>query len=205
MLRYFLLILLLFSPALLAQEQVNGGPSQVVERLNNALLEAMKKADELGYEGRYELLAPVIRSTYEFRSIAKYTTGEYWRTFTEAQQEKFVEKLIEYGIATYAYQFNGYDGETFQLISEEPFRQKFRIVKAVLEIPSEENVEFVYILRQDEGDWRIIDIRHDGVSDLALQKAQYTQILSKEGFDGLMAKLSEKISNYASKEPSSET
>jgi hypothetical protein len=49
--------LLLLPPAAAAAD---GGPEVVVERLNGALLGAMRDAGELGYAGRYRALAPVL-------------------------------------------------------------------------------------------------------------------------------------------------
>jgi phospholipid transport system substrate-binding protein len=50
--------------------------------------------------------------------------------------------------------------------------------------------------KKDEG-WQIINIIADGVSDLALKRSEYTSILSRDGFDVLIAKITEKIDNYA--------
>ncbi|MBL8528930.1 MAG: ABC transporter substrate-binding protein, partial [Burkholderiales bacterium] len=46
---------------------------------------------------------------------------------------------------------------------------------------------------------RIVNIVADGISDLALKRAQYTSIMEREGFDSLLAKLSQKIADYAKK------
>ncbi|MBM4201241.1 MAG: hypothetical protein FJ189_08135, partial [Gammaproteobacteria bacterium] len=43
----------------------------------------------------------------------------------------------------------------------------------------------------------IINIIVDGISDLALKKAQYTSVIDREGFDKLLDKLQTKISDYA--------
>ena len=42
-------------------------PVQVVEKLHAALLGVMKDAEELGYQGRYDRLAPVLKETYDTR------------------------------------------------------------------------------------------------------------------------------------------
>jgi phospholipid transport system substrate-binding protein len=47
--------------------------------------------------------------------------------------------------------------------------------------------------------WQIVNIVADGISDLALKKAQYMSIVEREGFDSLLAKLSQKVADYAKK------
>ena len=58
-------------------------------------------------------------------------------------------------------------------------------------------IRFEYVVGQLNGSWRIINIVVDGISDLAIKKAQYTSVMDREGFDALLAKLAQKISDYA--------
>jgi phospholipid transport system substrate-binding protein len=53
------------------------------------------------------------------------------------------------------------------------------------------------VVNQFEGKWEIINIIVDGISDLALKKAQYTSVIDREGFDKLVAKLNQKVADYA--------
>lgn len=62
-----------------------------------------------------------------------------------------------------------------------------------------QTIAFEYIVNRNGSQWRIVNIVVDGISDLALKKAQYTSVIEREGFDGLLAKLSQKISDYAKK------
>ncbi len=177
-------------------QQVSGATA-VVAKLNRALLEVMRQAKELGYPGRYRLLEPVVKEVYDFSSISRYVLGSHWKQLAPEEKTAFIQKMTEFGIAAYAAEFNDYAGEQFKLLSEEPFRTRLKVVRAVLEVPKEEDVQFVYILRPTADGWKIIDVRYDGVSDLALKRAQFADILAKEGFEGLLAKLDERIANYA--------
>ena len=173
-------------------------PSQVIEQLNGVLLEVMKNADALGYQGRYDRLKPVIERTHDLAFLAKFSLGSYWNKLSAELQSQWVEKFTDYSIATYAGRFNGYTGEAFKVVSEQPWKRSRMVVKSMLIRPDEDDIELEYILSQrDSGQWRIINVLVDGVSDLALKRAEYSNILSKEGFDMLVNKLSEKISDYA--------
>jgi len=179
-------------------EAVPGDAAPVVEKLNKVVLEAMRRAGELGYQGRYELLAPVIREVYDFKAISRHVLGEYWKQLSDEQKRQFIQKMTQYGTSEYAGQFDDYDGEQFRILSEAPFRKRYRVVKARLEVPKGEDVEFVYILRQTREGWKIIDVRYDGVSDLALKRGQFAEILESGGFEKLISRLDEKIADYAS-------
>jgi len=49
-------------------------------------------------------------------------------------------------------------------------------------------------MMKKKGDtWRIINIIANGVSDLALKRSEYTDVLSRKGFDALIGLMEQKI------------
>lgn len=51
------------------------------------------------------------------------------------------------------------------------------------------DVSFEYVLQQDGEHWKIINIVADGVSDLALKRAEYQRLFASGGIEGLIAEL----------------
>ena len=58
-------------------------------------------------------------------------------------------------------------------------------------------VQLDYLLHRTGSRWRIINIIAEGVSDLALKRADYSAFLKNNGFEALLKKLNEKISQYS--------
>lgn len=174
-------------------------PRQPVERLNAALIEVMKDARRLGYQGRYNKLAPVVKDVFQFETIAQTALGRHWQQLTPNQRQAFVAKLTELSIATYAAQFNAYDGQTFRYESSEDTKPERALVRYTMVVPKGEPIKFEYIVNRGGAKWQIVNVVVDGISDLALKRAQYTSIVDREGFDSLLAKLSQKIADYAKK------
>ena len=189
------ILLLCFAQFSIAEEL--SGAKQTVDKLNATILESMKNAKQLGYKGRYAKLDPVIKETHDFAAIAQIALGGHWKTLDEEQKKAFVDKLTELSIATYAAQFNGYDGEDFKYESEQGMKSNRVTLRYLLTAPKEKPVVFEYVLGQSNGQWAIINIVVDGISDLALKKAQYTSVIEREGFDNLLNKLTQKITDYA--------
>lgn len=171
--------------------------TQVIENLHAELLAVMKQAKELGYEGRYQRLDPIVTSSYDLPFIAKFVMGRQWKTLSAEQKSEFVKTFIKLSIATYAANFSGYSGERFKTISNEELRKGRLLVKTVLIRSSGGEVTLDYVLHQRDNRWRIINAIAEGVSDLSLKRADYSSYLKKKGFDGLLAKLKEKIKQYA--------
>lgn len=192
------LALVLVSAMASAAESGVEAAKAVVERLNAALIGVMKEAKQLGYQGRYKRLEPVVREVFQFEAVAQIALGSHWKTLTEEQKAKFVKTLTELSIATYAAQFNSYGGEQFKYESEQSLRPDRLVLRYQMIIPKENPVKFDYMVNQFDDKWKIINIIVDGISDLALKKAQYTSVIDREGFDKLMAKLAQKIADYAS-------
>ena len=169
-----------------------------MDKLNSALIEVMKNAKELGYQGRYKKLDAVVKETHSFDAIAQIALGAHWKTLTQEQKKAFVQKLADLSVATYAAQFNEYGGEDFKYESEQSVKATLVKLRYDLAAPNDKPVKFEYQLNQSNNRWAIINIIVDGISDLALKKAQYTSVIDREGFDSLLNKLSQKITDYAS-------
>ena len=193
------LVLLLVAMGQGATAQQIDPQRQPADKLNATLIDVMKDAGRLGYEGRYKKLAPVVKEVFQFDAIAKSVLGKHWETLTPSQRGALVAKLTDLSIATYASQFNAYDGQSFRYEGTESARAGRSIVRYTLLVPKGEPVKFDYIVSPDGAKWRIVNIVADGISDLALKRAQYTSIMEREGFASLMAKLSLKIADYAKK------
>jgi phospholipid transport system substrate-binding protein len=172
-------------------------PEQTIKTFNAALLEAMKKADELGYKGRYALLAPVIDNSFALSFMGDLSLGRYRKTLSEQQHRSYLKTYSEWTIGTYAGRFDGYSGERFEVVSEsKPDRGIVNVISKLVKANGEE-VEFDYLLRSIGGKWRVVDIHMSGVSQLALTRSQFTSIVKDKGFDGLMAMLKEKIEGFS--------
>jgi len=177
------------SPALAAT-----GPQQVIERLNAALLDVMRNAADLGYEGRYEQLQPVLEQSYDFPFMIRIAVGPLWRELEEDQRARITELFADMSIATYAARFDGYDGERFEIRGEEPAPRDTVLVHSRIVLPDDKPIELNYLLKKFDGDWRIIDVLLDArYSELARQRAEFAAVLRNGGVPDLVATLERKI------------
>jgi phospholipid transport system substrate-binding protein len=171
--------------------------SDVVRQFQSELLSVMKKANELGYQGRYSKLEPLVKKSHDLRTIARIVTGRAWNRLSDEQRQDFVNLFARLSVATYAHNFDGYSGETFKFEGETKTSRGDILVHTALIESDGKEISFDYILRRRDGHWLIINIIADGVSDLALKRSEYTGIIRREGFESLTAKLKNKIANYS--------
>ena len=174
------------------------GAKQVVDKFQNDLIAVMKEGKQLGYAGRYKKLEPAVTNSLDLNKIARVVVGKEWEKLSPEQQKTLVDVFSRLSIASYAHNFKDFGGEAFTIDSvKETSKGGGVVVYAHLSIPNDKDVLFEYHLKEQDKDWRIINIVANGVSDLALKRSEYTSILQKEGFDALIAKINEKIDTYA--------
>jgi len=171
-------------------------PATVIEHFHAALLAVMQHAERLGFQGRYTTLEPEIRRTYNLPLLARFSIGRGWRHLSADQRKQFVAIFSRLVIATYANRFDGYSGETFKYVAEQPLSHRRSLIHTLLVRPNDDDVQLDYILRQSHHQWRVINVIADGVSDLALKRADYAALLKRQGFAALINKLKEKIAQY---------
>lgn len=59
-----------------------------------------------------------------------------------------------------------------------------------------EPVRLDYVMRETDGVARVVDVYAQGsISELARRRSEFTAVLSREGADGLIARLNEKAQN----------
>jgi len=168
----------------------------VVAHFQAVLLSVMKDAQSLGFTGRFARLEPTIKQSHDLPRIARLTIGRRWRSLDAQQQARFADTFSHLVIATYAHQFHTFSGESFNRISVRLLKRGRVLVRTELVKSNGKRVHLDYVLHHRQGRWLIINIIADGVSDLALKRAEYTSLLGRDGFDALVTRLDEKITQY---------
>ena len=196
-LRVFVWALLLCFAGSAAQADTPA-PRAVIEKFHTSLLEAMQKAKTLGYQGRYGLLKPAVDATFDLPAMAEVAAGPPWRNLTDEQKKQFVDVFKRYTYATYAFRFDGYDGERFETAGEQQGRNSTVLVNTQLVRPKDEPIALNYLLHQTEEGPRVIDVFLKGAfSELATKRSEYVAVIQRDGFPALISRLEAKIADYA--------
>ena len=162
---------------------------ETVQCLYDALLNTMKNARALGQSGRFTELAPVIHRSFDIASMARLSVGPSWSALTDTQRQQMTESYGRYISAIYADRFDGYAGQKFEIMAEQPapvgVMVKSQIIKA-----NGEPVKVDYLMQRSGDSWLISDIYLDGaISEVATRRSEFAAILRNEGIDGLIAAL----------------
>jgi phospholipid transport system substrate-binding protein len=153
-------------------------PRATVETLHRGLVAAARDAGNAPVAERFHLLEPVVAATHDLPYIAEFALRRQWPSLSASERERFVEAFERLSVTTYASRFRGITADTFTLTGEQEAAGGRVQVDAAIVRPDADAVPLEYLLEQRDGAWRIINIVADGVSDLALKRAEYQRLLA---------------------------
>jgi phospholipid transport system substrate-binding protein len=185
-------IILVIAAETWAEQFQSDNPEHVIATLQETLIQAMQQGQEIGFSGRLELLTPVINQSHDMGTIIRTVLGTHWNNLDPERQRTITKTFQEHSIATYADRFDQYDGERFEILEHRQLPRERILVRSQLIQADANRINFDYVLHQVDSSWRIINIVVDGVSDLALKRAEYNAILQKDDITALIDILEQK-------------
>lgn len=182
-----------------AESRAATTPAATLKSFYDVLLAVMKDGPKLGFAGRKQKLTPAINQAFDLALMTRLVVGLPWPSLTAEDQKQLVSAFAEFSIATYANQFDDFSGEKFEVEPKAaPAPGNDVIVKTRLVQSNGEPVQLDYLLRQEQGEWRIIDVFLSGtISQLAARRSEFSGILREQGAPGLIAVLKEKTQALA--------
>ncbi len=164
-----------------------------VERFHDTLLSVMKEAKNLGYEGRFEWLTPVIKESFNLPFMTSRSTGHHWKKASNGDHQRLIDAFTHMTIANYASRFDGYSGEIFETVEVKEGPRDSILVKTQIVKDDGEKVALNYVMREFDGQWQVVDIFLKGTfSELATRKSEYSSLIRNGGFPKLIARMKEK-------------
>ena len=178
-----------------AAAQDTGDPKAIVQSFYDALDETMKQGDELGFDGRYKKLEPVIRETFDVPVMAKIAVGPEWTNLTADEKTKLLEAFDRYMISTYASRFRTDKGLKFQVGEVKTPADNRTLVETKLIRANGDPVALNYLFRPGtDGSWKIIDVYLSGaISEMARMRSDFSATVTGGGAEALIAALEKKI------------
>jgi|KBSMisStaDraftv2_1062788.scaffolds.fasta_scaffold249058_2 phospholipid transport system substrate-binding protein len=161
-----------------------------IEAFHAVLLDTMKRAKEVGVQGRYKKLEPAVDAAFDFGTMTQLIAGPSWSAMSPADRKSVTDAFRRMTIANYAKNFDGYSGEQFVTSPQVQERNGDKIVSTQMTAPGKAPISFVYRLDNKQGSWKIADIFLNGyVSEVATRRADFASTLTSGGAPALVQKL----------------
>jgi phospholipid transport system substrate-binding protein len=178
--------LLLTSPAFSAvtpKGQIQITVDQVIEVLHDKQLQG---------EPRRKTLSQLIRARFDFTIMSQRTLGKYWKSATADEQAHFVALFSDLLEASYIGRIEAYSDETVNYGEEKIDADRAEVATIVNSGGTHIPINYRMVLQGDQ--WFVYDVVIEEVSLIKNYRSSYGEIVRKEGFSGLFARMQEKIS-----------
>jgi phospholipid transport system substrate-binding protein len=166
-------------------------PVQLIDRLSHEIVALLANKD-LAVKDKREKIQNLAYAHIDFETLSRLTLGKNWRGLTDAQKADFIKEFRTHLANTYRSMIDNYKDEQVSIVGNRKDGEDVTVVTKVVDPKSNEDFKVDYRLRRGTDEWRIIDITIEGVSLAANFRAQFQDILSNGGIDGLMKLLREK-------------
>lgn len=169
------------------------GPNARAEAMTNELLAMLKneaeaiKADDVLYQRMDAILSPYV--DFPYATLSAVGKGTFTKKATSEQRKRLVSAFKRMLIRSYSSIMRDYAGSEVEILPlrPSPFPKKAQVRARLL--PPAGGVVEVKLDMLDRKGWSIYDIEVEGIQLISGQRAQFSEIIKKDGIDGLIQKL----------------
>jgi len=185
---------LAFATASLAENS----PTDDIRASVDAII-AILKNEQLDRAGKRAEIKAVVNKRFDFRAMSQRTLATNWKKTTDEEKNRFVDLFSQLIENSYVGKLDSYTNEKVNYTGEKVDGRK-AVVETVI-ITTTADVPVDYRVYQKDNQWLVYDVTIEGVSLISNYRSSYQTIMKSDGFEGLLAKMQEKINELASSPP----
>jgi len=140
---------------------------------------------------RRERIRRTVDELCDWEEMSRRSLGRHWAQRTEQEKKEFVHLFGQLLERTYIDKVEGYSGEKVLYLGE---RVDGDYAEVDVKVVTNKNTEIpvIYRMRAKDQKWWVYDMVIEGVSLVNNYRTQFSDIMAKSSFEGLMKKLREK-------------
>ncbi|MCB2055060.1 MAG: ABC transporter substrate-binding protein [Geminicoccaceae bacterium] len=190
--------LLVSAPGLFGRSEALGAaaadPETFVTEVGDQVLTILDDAS-LDDAGKIAHLKTLLDEYADLDLLAKLILGRHWRTATADQRDAYVDAFRQLVMTTMADRLHQYGGQTFEVVGSQTINDRDSIVKSKIVQPSgAPPIAVDWRLRKSDTGYAIIDVIAEGVSLVVSQRSEVNDIVAKQGMDGLIRTMRDRVS-----------
>ncbi len=185
------LVLICFS-FVFAAPQVQ--PQVQVKAMVDSILGVLQQ-EELTPLEKKEQVSGMVQEFLDINSMSRRTLGVHWQTATLEQRQQFSALFVQILEGTYLNRIGDYSGGTVEYLKQRVKGNK-AIVDTVI-IAKELEIPVQYKMIYVDDTWQVFDLVIEGVSLVRNYHSSYGEIIRRNGYDGLLRLMEEKVQSVA--------
>ncbi len=198
---FIVLVIALFGtifPSLAQEKQTNikegasdRSPVQEITQTVNEIIKINQSfPGDQNQKERREKLRIVINPKFDFREMATRCLGVNWKGRTKEEQNEFVALFSDLLARTYLSKIESVTPGMVQIENQSLEQQKATVRTRISR--GNDTFPIDYKLTNKDGSWRVYDVVIENIGLVSNYRNEFSDIIRKDGFDGLLSKLREK-------------
>lgn len=171
------------------------GPMDQVKSTVDAILGTLKDS-RLDRESRRAKIRSLIDKRFDFQAMSQLALAINWKEATLQERASFVKLFSRLLQDTYMGRIEAYTDERVDYVREEIEGE--RAVISTLIVTKNVDIPIRYRMRRRGEEWLVYDVVIEEVSLIRNYRSTYREIVKKEGFNGLLARMEQKIKELGS-------
>ncbi len=189
----FILVLMVFSSSFAFALP---DPQLEVEKMVNSVLEVLQNK-EMDSVQKKALVSGRVQKFLNVESMSARALGNYWGEATTEQRQQFSDLFLKVLEGTYLNRIDDYSAGKVKYLMQRVKDDK-AIVDTVI-VSNEMEIPVNYLLIYREGSWQVFDLVIEGVSLIRNYHSSYSEIIRRDGYDGLLVLMRKKVDEMASR------
>ena len=190
----FVTIILLFcGTRIIAETPADLGPKPSDE-MRSTLDQLVQISDSYAEDSQSEIrlkkMREIIEPRFNFEEMAKRSLGAKWKSISEGERAEFVTLFSELLARTYLGRLKSIKQDMVSF-KDELIKYPRAIVKTEVDYDGDQ-FPIDYKLISGDGNWRVYDVIIENIGLVSNYRNEFSGIIRKEKFSGLLAKLREK-------------
>ena len=170
-------------------------PTDAIRGSVESILDILRDK-ELDQDIRREKIRVAINTRFDFRAMSQRTLATNWKKASDDEKKRFVGLFSQLIESTYIGRVEAYTDEKVDYPGEKIKGKKAVVETLILTDTADIPVNYKVYLKK--GKWWVYDVVIEGISLISNYRSSYQEIVKNEGFDGLLAKMQDKINELQS-------
>lgn len=164
-----------------------------VEDIGNKVVDLLKREDLTSFSQREAAFRDILIDGFDIRTISRAVLGPSWRDLSSDEATAYQAVFTDFVVRIYAVRFDGYSGESFNVMEVTDWYDGDLAVRTKFEIADAMAINLDFIVREVDDSYRIIDVYVEGTSMLITQRSEFSAVIDRHGLDGLLDELRARV------------
>lgn len=185
------LALVLAATSVLASEaknQIKGSIDKIISILKDKELQNPKKVYV-----RRDMIFKAVEERFDFAEMGKRSLGRHWKKRSAKERAEFTKTFSRLLENSYISKIERYTDEEVRFLNDRPKGKYYYVYTEI--VSKGKAIPVNYSLRKIKDEWMVYDVNIEGVSLVRNYMTQFSKIIKKKKFSGLMKKLVKKLKN----------